>query len=307
MLELHIQSPSTILLGSTVPTTPEAFVGAYAGTIRALVTFVIAFIVIYLVGKWLLVPAGRRMLARQGFDETVRSLADSIMIATVWGLALAVALTLAGFGAFISALGIFAGAVALAVGFAARDLLGNFIAGVFILKDRPFVVGDWVEWNGMSGRIEDIDLRVTRVRTFDNEQITVPNGELANNPVTNPVAYDTLRQRLVFGIGYDDDIDEAIDAILAAASDHPDVLDDPRPDVRVTDLGDSDVGLQLRFWIADPSRADFVRVRSDLTQTVKEAFDDAGIDIPYPHRQLLGDVTIAGQVETPSAQATSDD
>ena len=302
-------APGSIVrpMATAIPTTPEAFVAAYGGTIRALATFVIAFLIVYFLGKWLFIPAGRRMLARQGFDETVRVLADSIMAATVWVLALAVALTLAGFGAFISALGIFAGAVALAVGFAAQDLLGNFIAGVFILKDRPFEVGDWIEWDGHSGRIEDIDLRVTRIRTFDNERITVPNGDLANNPVTNPVAYDTLRQRLAFGIGYDDDIDEAIGIILGAATDHPDILEDPRPDVRVTELGDSDVSLQLRFWIGDPTRADFVRIRSELTKTVKEGFDDAGIDIPYPHRQLLGDVGVAGHVETASAPATTDD
>jgi len=117
-------------------------------------------------------------------------------------LAVAVAFTVAGFGSVIAAFSVFAGAIALAVGFAMQDLLANFVAGVFILKDRPFEVGDWIEWVDGEGRVEEIDLRVTRVRTFDNELVTVPNGTLANDAVTNPVAYDKLRQAIVFGIGY---------------------------------------------------------------------------------------------------------
>ncbi|TKX77360.1 mechanosensitive ion channel family protein, partial [Halorubrum sp. SD626R] len=176
------------------------------------------------------------------------------------------------------------------------DLIGNFVAGVFILKDKPFEVGDWIEWNGNAGRVEDIDLRVSRVRTFDNERVTVPNGDLANNAVTNPVAYETLRQKFVFGIGYDDDIDEATDIIVDEAAEHDEILDDPAPSVRLTELGDSAVGLQARIWIADPDRGDFVRVRSEYVTAVKEAFDDAGIDMPYVHRQLTGSVEVVETV-----------
>lgn len=176
--------------------------------------------------------------------------------------------------------------------------MSNFAAGIFILKDRPFEVGDWIEWNEMAGSVEDIDLRVTTVRTFDNEQITVPNIDLTTNAVTNPVAYDTLRQTVVFGIGYDD-IDHAKAAILDEADASEPILADPAPDVRVTELGDSAVGLQTRFWIADPSRADFVRIRSDLVQAVKERFDADGIDMPYPYRHLTGTVDLKSQSQAP--------
>lgn len=290
-----------------IPESFPEFVSLYGDTLGSIITFIVAFVVVYLIGKWLLVPAGRRLLEQKGFDETVLTLSDSLMVATVWVLALAIALTLAGFGAFIAALGVFAGAIALAVGFAAQDLLGNFVAGVFILKDKPFEVGDWIEWDDTAGRIEDIDLRVTRVKTFDNERITVPNADLANNPVTNPVAYETLRQKVAFGIGYDDDIDHATEVILDEANAHGDILEDPAPDIRVTELGDSDVALQTRFWIADPNRSDFVRVRSDLVKAVKERFDAEGIDMPYPHRQLTGGVDIDGQLKTQQTQATTDD
>ena len=266
------------------------------GIAVSLVAFVVAFVAVLLLGKYLLVPAVRRVLGSKGFDEVVRSLGTSVANAIVWVAAIAIAFTVAGYGAFLSAFAVFGGALALAVGFAAQDLLGNFVAGIFILKDKPFEVGDWIEWDGNAGRVEDIDLRVSRVRTFDNERVTVPNGDLANNAVTNPVAYDTLRQKFVFGIGYEDDIDRATDIIVEKAVEHDDVLEEPAPSVRLVELGDSDVGLQARWWISEPDRGDFVKVRSEYVQAVKEAFDEEGIDIPYVHRQLTGSVEMVESV-----------
>ena len=265
---------------------------AAAGFLLTVFLFVVGFVATLLVGKAVFVPGVERAIESRGLEEAVRSLASSVANAVVWVAAVAIGFTIAGYGAFLSAFAVFGGAVALAVGFAAQDLLGNFVAGIFILKDKPFEVGDWIEWDGNAGRVEDIDLRVSRVRTFDNERVTVPNGDLANNAVTNPVAYETLRQKFVFGIGYEDDIAEATDIIVEKAEAHAEILDDPAPSVRVVELGDSAVGLQSRWWIDEPDRGDFVRVRSEYVTDVKEAFDDAGIDMPYVHRQLTGSVEV---------------
>jgi len=194
---------------------------------------------------------------------------------------------MAGYSAFLSAFAVFGGAIALAVGFAAQDLLGNFVAGIFILKDKPFEVGDWIEWDGNAGRVEDIDLRVSRVRTFDNERITVPNGDLANNAVTNPVAYETLRQKFVFGIGYEDDIAEATDIIIVEAEAHAEILDDPAPSVRVVELGDSAVGLQSRWWIGEPGRGlrpRALRVRHRREGGVRRGRHRHAVRPPAAHR-----------------------
>ena len=258
--------------------------------------FVAGFLAVLLLGKLVLIPGLRRVVRSRGFDEAVLSLGTNVLNAVIWVAAIAIGFAVAGYGSFLSAFAVFGGAIALAVGFAAQDLLGNFVAGVFILKDKPFEVGDWIEWDGESGRVEEIDLRVSRVRTFDNELVTVPNGDLANSAVTNPVAYDTLRQKFVFGIGYDDDIAEATDIITEKADAHEEILDDPGVSVRLVELGDSAVGLQSRWWIADPDRGDFVRVRSEYVTAVKEAFDDAGIDMPYVHRQLTGSVEVIEDV-----------
>ncbi|WP_094528933.1 mechanosensitive ion channel family protein [Halorubrum halodurans] len=269
---------------------------AIAGFLFTAFLFVAGFVAVLLLGKVVFVPGVERAIASRGLDEAVKSLGSSVANAVVWVAAIAIGFTLAGYGAFLSAFAVFGGAIALAVGFAAQDLLGNFVAGVFILKDKPFEVGDWIEWDGNAGRVEDIDLRVSRIRTFDNERITVPNGDLANNAVTNPVAYETLRQKFVFGIGYDDDIARATDIIVEKAEAHAEILDDPAPSVRVVELGDSAVGLQSRWWIDEPDRGDFVRVRSEYVTAVKEAFDEAGIDMPYVHRQLTGSVEVIEDV-----------
>ncbi|WP_297886433.1 mechanosensitive ion channel family protein [uncultured Halorubrum sp.] len=267
-----------------------------AAIATSVVGFVAGFLAVLLLGKYVVIPGLRRIVRSRGFDEAVVSLGTNVLNAVVWVAAIAIGFAVAGYGGFLSAFAVFGGAIALAVGFAAQDLLGNFVAGVFILKDKPFEVGDWIQWGDMSGRVEEIDLRVSRVRTFDNELVTVPNGDLANSAVTNPVAYDTLRQKFVFGIGYDDDIEEATDIIVEKAEAHEEILDDPGVSVRLVELGDSAVGLQSRWWIADPDRGDFVRVRSEYVTAVKEAFDDAGIDMPYVHRQLTGSVEVIEDV-----------
>jgi small-conductance mechanosensitive channel len=270
--------------------------------------FLVTLIVVYAIGKAVLSPLVTRALDGQGHDPTVKSLASSITAAVIWVLALAVAFTVAGFGSVIAAFGVFAGAIALAVGFAAQDLLGNFVSGIFILKDEPFEIGDWIEVDDIVGRVEDIDLRVTRLRTFDNERITVPNSELANNAVTNPVAYEKLRQKFVFGVGYDDDIAHAKEVILDEAERTEGILDDPETSIRVTELADSYIGLQTRFWIDQPSRSDFVKVRSDFVENVKNRLDAENIEMPYPYRTLEGaPFEVSGELQTEETQATADD
>jgi small-conductance mechanosensitive channel len=268
------------------------WIDSVVGFVFDVVAFLVVFVLVYLAGRVVVGPAVKKTLRSRDIDETVVGLAGSVTGAVMLFAALAIGLTVAGFPTFLAAFATLGGALALAVGFAAQDLLGNFVAGVFILKDKPFESGDWIEWNDESGRVEDIDLRVSRVRTFDNERITVPNSELANNAVTNPVAYDKLRQKFVFGIGYDDDIEAAKGAIVDELTDIEDVLEDPAPDTRVTELGDSAVGVQARFWIADPDRSDFMRVRSTAVQHVKERFDAEGIEMPYVFRELTGEIDV---------------
>jgi small conductance mechanosensitive channel len=262
------------------------------------VKFVVGFVAVFVVGRVVVLPLLSRVLDRRGLDEHAKVPLRKLTWFVMLFAAIAVAFGFAGFGSFLTALATIAAAATLAIGFALQDVIANFVAGVFIFTDRPFRIGDWIEWDGHSGVVEDISLRVTRVRTFDNELLTVPNSQLTGGVIKNPVAKDQLRLQFLFGIGYDDDIDAATDIILEEAREHDEILDDPEPSVRLTDLGDSSVGLKSRVWIENPSRSDFVATRGEYVQAVKERFDDAGIDIPYPNREVSGTLDVSESVVT---------
>ncbi|WP_435115153.1 mechanosensitive ion channel family protein [Halolamina sp. C58] len=263
-----------------------------ANAIGALLVFLAVFAVIYGVGKATAVPLVDRVLDARGLETHARRPLIKITSILIVFVAITVAFGFAGYGDFLQSLATVAAAATLAIGFAMQDVIANFVAGVFIYADRPFRIGDWIEWDGNSGIVEDISFRVTRVRTFDNELLTVPNSQLTDGVIKNPVAKDTLRLQFTFGIGYDDDVEKATDIIVDEAERHPDILTDPAPSVRLTELADSYVGLRSRIWIDNPSRADFVKIRSEYVKNVKRRFDEAGIEIPFPQRDLSGEIEL---------------
>jgi small-conductance mechanosensitive channel len=265
----------------------------YADAIGSAITFVVVFAVLAIVGRVFVLPLVSRLLDARGLDRHAKIPLRKLTMGLVVFVATAVAFGLAGYGSFLTSLATIAAAGTLAVGFAMQDVIKNFVAGIFIFTDKPFRIGDWVEWDGYTGIVEDISLRVTRVRTFDNELLTVPNSQLTDRVIKNPVAKGKLRVKFLFGIDYGDDIEAATDIILAEAAAHPDILDEPEPTVRLTELGDSSVGLQARIWIADPDRADYLQIRGEFVTDVKEAFDEADISIPFPQRTLHGEVAVS--------------
>jgi small-conductance mechanosensitive channel len=264
------------------------------------VVFVTVLAAVYLVARSTVEPLVRRGLEQKRVDKHARRPLMRITRFLVFFVSFAAAFAASGFGNILTSLATIAAAATLAIGLAMQNVIRNFVSGVFIYIERPFKIDDWIEWGGgdYSGVVEDISLRVTRVRTFDNELLTVPNSELTENVVKNPVEADRLRLKFVFGIGYDDDIERATEIITEEAESHDGIMDEPNPSVRVTELADSYIGLRSRIWIPDPSRADFVKTRSEYVENVKNRFDDEGIEIPFPQRELSGAVeTHAGGTE----------
>ncbi len=260
----------------------------YASAIGSAITFLTVFLLLYIGGRIVVGPFVNRFLNARGLDAHAKKPLQKLTRIVIIFVAISIAFGAAGYGNFLGALATVAAAATLAIGFALQDVIKNFVAGIFIYTDEPFRIDDWIEWDDQSGIVEDISLRVTRVRTFDNELLTVPNSILTDDVIKNPVAKEQLRLKFTFGIGYDDDIDKATEIIIEEAENHADILDDPAPSVRLVELGDSSVGLQSRIWISQPSRADFVKTRAEYVKTVKERFDEEGIDIPYPNRTIGG-------------------
>ena len=271
----------------------------YAAAIGSAIAFVVVLVAVYLAGRAVVLPLVDRVMDSRGLEVHAKRPLRKLTSVVVVFVGIAIAFGFAGYGNFLQSLATVAAAATLAIGFAMQDVLANFVAGVFIFTDKPFKIGDWIEWDGNSGVVEDISFRVTRVRTFDNELLTVPNSQLTDGVIKNPVAKGQLRLQVPFGIGYEDDIERANEIILEEAHAHPDILDDPAPSVRLTDLGDSSVVLKSRIWIDDPSRADFVKTRGQYVTAVKKRFDEEGIDIPYPNRTLEGSLEVSGVTADP--------
>lgn len=178
------------------------------------------------------------------------------------------------------------GLTSVAVGFAFKDVLQNFFAGILILWRKPFVVGDQIEFQDFDGTVEEINVRSTRIRTLDGERAVIPNGVIYTNSILVRTAYEQRRSSLIVGIGYRDSIEKARSAILSVLKKTEGVLSEPGPSVHVIALASSSVELKVLFWTRSQNAE--VRLTGDrVTTGIKLALDEANIDMPYPHSVVL--------------------
>lgn len=175
----------------------------------------------------------------------------------------------------------------VAIGFAFRDILQNLLAGILILITRPFRIGDQIVTGDSEGTVEDIQIRATILRTYDNLQVVIPNTQLFTGKVTVKTAYEVRRLQYDIGIGYGDDIETAKRVIHETLSGLRRIRQDPAPEVLVVDLAESSVNLRVRWWIDPPRRKDALDSQDEVLGRVKEALLAHGIDLPYPTRQIL--------------------
>ena len=185
------------------------------------------------------------------------------------------------------------GIAGIVAGFAARDSLENFIAGVTVLVDKPFRVGDYIEIDDQYGQVDEITLRSTRLRTVRNRIMVLPNTEMITAKVMNHTKRNVLRIDIPFGIAYKEFPDEAREVLLPLFEDDDRVLPEPSPTVVVTEMADSSVNMALRFYTREPGQE--VPLRWEYTEKVRETLREAGIEIPFPHRQLFLDEAKAFQ------------
>ncbi|MBO1925087.1 mechanosensitive ion channel family protein [Thiomicrorhabdus sp. 6S3-12] len=175
------------------------------------------------------------------------------------------------------------GAAGLAVGLALKDSLQNFASGVMLLVLKPFKTGDFVEAGGVMGVVEKIHIFNTVMRTGDNKEIIIPNGSIYSDSITNYSARDTRRVDMVFGISYDDDIKLAKEILQRLVSEDERVLPEPEPVIALGELGASSIDFIVRPWV---NSADYWKVKWEMNEKVKMAFDEAGISIPYPQMDV---------------------
>jgi len=175
----------------------------------------------------------------------------------------------------------------VAIGFAFRDILQNFLAGILILLTEPFQLDDQIVFKDFEGTVENIETRATTIRTYDGRRIVIPNSELFTNSVTVNTAFEERRMEYDVGIGYGDDIARAKQLILEAIRETEGVLSHPAPDVLLVGLAESTVNIRARWWVQPPRRADVLDLQDGVLMAIKTKLTANGIDLPFPTQQIL--------------------
>jgi small-conductance mechanosensitive channel len=179
-----------------------------------------------------------------------------------------------------------AGIAGIAIGMAAQRSVSNIISGLFLLADQPFEVGDAVDIGGNAGVVLDISLFSTRLRTFDNKYLRIPNDTVANAKITNLSFYDIRRIDIPVGVAYKSDVGTAVEVLTGVVADNKNVLAEPEPQVLVSGFGDSSIDITVRVWV---QRTELFAARTELIIGIKSALESAGIEIPFPYRTLTFD------------------
>lgn len=175
-------------------------------------------------------------------------------------------------------------ALIIALGFALQGALGDLASGILLIFFRPFKVGEEVELNGTNGVVTNLGLFATKMKTRENVEIIIANGDAFGNTIRNYYAFGKRQMVMTFGVSYDANLDDAIRALKSSVEGDPRIFGDPEPWAKVVSLGDSSVNIQLRFW-CDPE--DFRHIEMDMSYRAKKALDAAGIEIPFPHSTII--------------------
>ncbi len=263
----------------------EKMINDFFRLIPNLVISLVVFAIFYFAARW--VDRGVRRLVQMAGRTPKASLVFGRIgryATVVTGLLFALMVVIPSFTptTYISALGV--GSVA--IGFAFRDILQNFLAGFLILLTEPFRIGDQIVVKNFEGTVDDIEVRATKLRTYDGRLVVIPNATLFTESVIVNTAFEKRRTDYDIGIGYGDDIERARALILEAVRGVEEVCDDPEPDVRLMGLDESTVNLRTRWW-TNSRRSDVIRVQDKVLTAIKIHLTEAGVDLPFPTQVVL--------------------
>ncbi|MGO4851974.1 mechanosensitive ion channel family protein [Phaeovulum sp. W22_SRMD_FR3] len=214
-------------------------------------------------------------------------------------LAMAAIFVLGRFGIQTTSLVALIGAAGLAIGLALQGTLSNLASGVMLILFRPFRVGDYIEAGSEAGTVVEISLFYTELRSYDGLQLIIPNSDIWSSSIKNYSANATRLVDLTIGVSYDSDLKRAEEVLAGIAASDPRVLADPEPFIKVKELGDSSVNFVFRVWSA---RSDWWALKCDLNRAIKDAFDEAGVGIPFPTQTVIYD---GGKTEPPAGLRTN--
>ena len=261
-------------------------VASFVTQLPKIILGIIVFFLFFFLGKFvrgLVRKVAERNKQHYNLGLVLGRLAQSVIFFI--GLLIALVIAIPSFKAsqLVNVLGL----SSVAFGFAFRDILQNFLAGILILLSEPFRIGDQIKINDFEGTVKEIQTRATFIDTYDGRTVVIPNSNLFTNSVTVNTANEKRRLQYDIGIGYGDDIANAKKILLRVMEENSDVLKEPAPDALVVDLAGSSVNIRIRYWIAPPRQTDVLHTQDKVLEKVKEAILAAGIDLPFPTQQIL--------------------
>ena len=259
----------------------ERYINTYAIPWAIDIAMAIAIFVIGRIIVGILLSVFRRVMAKSKYDEMLINFVESIVSAIL--MLFVIVASLDQLGVDTTSLVAIVGAAGLAIGLSLQDSLKNFAAGVMLLVFKPFKQGNYVEAAGTAGIVQKIGIFHTVMTSLDNKEITIPNGKIYSDNITNYSAKDTRRCDMTFGIGYDDDLLKAKRILQELVDEETRILKEPACLIGVAELGDSSVNFTVRPWVA---ASDNLAVRLAFTEAVKLRFDAEGISIPYPQMDV---------------------
>ncbi|MBW3601964.1 MAG: mechanosensitive ion channel family protein [Actinobacteria bacterium] len=265
---------------------PVERLGAAALEVLPLIGVATIFIVLGVMGAGLVARAAERAMRRTSADPSAVGLLTRLSRTTVIVAVLIYALEILGVrvGPLLAGLGI----AGLAVGLALQGILENFVCGIILLLRRPFRAGDQIMTNDYEGTVQQIDTRVTRLRDYDGRLVLIPNAEVYKQPLVNLTRLGSRRTSVFVGVDYRDDADRARAVIAHAVGGVEGVASDPPPEVLLTELAESSVLFEVRYWTA-PDIATVRQVQDGVLSAAKRGIQDAGMTIPWPIRTLAMD------------------
>lgn len=248
------------------------------------ILMLVAVIVIGYVSVKIIINIIKKILLKTSIDHTATTFIISFLRVLLYLIVVITALSTIGVN--VASLITAVGAAALTAGLALQDTLGNLASGMIILLSKPFVAGDVLEFEGITGRVENIKVFFTTIHTLDNKTVTIPNSRLTTNNVVNCTKVDKRRVDLKYSISYDDDISKVKALIYNLISENDKILNEPEPTVYVGKHLDSGIEIVVMLWTTPD---DYYNVYYFMQENVKLAFDKNGITIPYPHIVVKND------------------
>ena len=258
-------------------------------TFPYVIVAVIIMVVAMFVGK-IAKRMAQRALLKSGGQEGASNIIGKSAYAFCLVLGLTIALKILGIDiSFIT------GAVVFGLGFGMKDIIENYIAGVMILLQQPFKIGDIIKVGSYSGRVEEIEARTTFLRIFDGQRVVVPNSDLLSQTVVNYSTYPERRISVATGVSYDTDVNQAVKLLMDYLETVNGILKKPKPTILITGQGDSSIDIVLKFWV-DTTLTNFLKKRSEVTQGILDVFNKAGIAVPFPVTTLAVDEHDSGEL-----------